>query len=186
MPRKPTKTSGASVSVKQATLDLLRGVRHQESVRQSRLDRIAVPQRLARRYRLCAGPAGSLRHRHGRRLCPGHPQRGFCQSAFGRRRRQRARQHLHRPPQPDAAGDHRGPAGALASCRCSRFSMPSAPRNFPVPTSSSRSSRRGPRMCRRRSRAPITWRCSRLAGRPLFRCRSTTGPIQRGRWKSAA
>ena len=87
-------------------------VRHQESVRQSRLDRIAVLERLARRYRLCAGPAGSLRDRHGRRLRAGHPQRRLCQSAFRRRRRQRARQYLHRAPQPDAAGDHRGPAGA--------------------------------------------------------------------------
>ena len=88
------------------------GVRNQESVRQSRLDRIAVPERLARRYRLRAGLAGSLRDRHGRRLRPGHPQRRLRQSAFRRRRRQRARQYLHRPPQPDPAGDHRGPAGA--------------------------------------------------------------------------
>ncbi len=88
------------------------GVRHQKSVRQSRLDGIAVPERLARRYRLRAGPAGSVRGRHGRRLRPGHPQRRLRQSSFRRRRRQRARQHLHRAPQPDPAGDHRGPAGA--------------------------------------------------------------------------
>ena len=88
------------------------GVRHPKSVRQSRLDRIAVPERLARRYRLRAGLAGSVRDRHGRRLRPGHPQRRLRQSAFRRRRRQRARQHLHRAPQPDAAGDYRGPAGA--------------------------------------------------------------------------
>ena len=88
-------------------------LRHQEGVRQSRLDRIAVPERLARRHRLCARPAGGLRGRHGRRLRPGDAQRRFRQSAFRRRRRQRARQYLHRAPQPDAAGDHRGPAGAL-------------------------------------------------------------------------
>ncbi len=69
--------------------------------------------RLARRHRLCAGLAGGLRGRHGRRLCAGHPQCRFRQPAFRRRRRQRARQHLYRAPQPDAAGDHRGPAGAL-------------------------------------------------------------------------
>ena len=87
-------------------------IRNQESVRQSRLHRIAVPERLARRYRLRAGTAGSLRDRHGRRLCAGHPQCRFRQPAFGRRRRQRARQYLYRAPQPDADGDHRRPAGA--------------------------------------------------------------------------
>ena len=117
--------------------------------------------------------------RHGRRLCAGHPQRRLRQSAFGGRRRQCARQYLHRPPQPDAAGDHRRPAGALASCRCRRFSMPSARRNFRGPMSNTASSRRAPKTCRPRSRAPITWRCSRPAGRPSSRCRSTTGPIRR-------
>ena len=71
-------------------------VRHQKGVRQSRLDRTAVPERLARRHRLRAGPAGSLRRRHGRRLCAGDPQRRLRQSAFRGRRRQCARQYLHR------------------------------------------------------------------------------------------
>ena len=52
-------------------------IRHQESVRQSRLDRIAVPQRLAGRHRLRARPAGSLRHRHGRRLREATRNAGF-------------------------------------------------------------------------------------------------------------
>ncbi len=42
-----------------------------------------------------------------------------------------------------------------------------------------------PRTCRRRSRAPITWRCSRPAGRPSFRCRSTTGPTRPNRSRRA-
>ena len=88
-------------------------VRHQEGIRQSRLDRAAVPERLARRHRLRAGPAGSHRHRHGRRLRAGDPQRRLRQPAFGGRRRQRARQYLHRAPQPDTAGDHGGAAGTL-------------------------------------------------------------------------
>ena len=135
--------------------------------------------RLARRYRLRAGPAGSLRDRHGRRLCAGHPQCRLRQSSFRRRRRQCARQYLHRASQPDAAGDHRGPAGAQHPAAAGRFSMPSARRNFRGPMSSSGSSRRAPKTSRRRSRAPITWRCSRPAGRPSSRCRSTTGPIRR-------
>jgi hypothetical protein len=45
--------------------------------------------------------------------CTGDPQRRLRQSAFGGRRRQRARQCLHRLSQPDAARDHRGPAGTL-------------------------------------------------------------------------
>ena len=36
-----------------------------------------------------------------------------------------------------------------------------------------------PKTCRRRSRAPITSRCSRPAGRPSYRCRSTTGRARR-------
>ena len=88
-------------------------LRHQKSVRQSRLDRAAVPRRLARRHRLCAGPAGSVLHRHGRRLCAGDAQCRLRQFAFGGRRRQCARQYLHRASQPDAAGHHRRPAGAL-------------------------------------------------------------------------
>ena len=107
-------------------------VRHQARVRQSRLDRTAVPQRLARRHRLRARPAGSLRRRHGRRLCAGHPQRRLRQFAFRRRRRQCARQYLHRPPQPDAARHHRRPAGALdpaaagLSLRRARFRISAA------------------------------------------------------------
>ena len=88
-------------------------VRHQARVRQSRLDRTAVPERLARRHRLRARPAGGERRRHGRWLCAGDPQCRLRQSAFRRRRRQCARQYLHRPPQPDAAGHHGGPAGPL-------------------------------------------------------------------------
>ena len=42
-----------------------------------------------------------------------------------------------------------------------------------------------PRTCRPRSRAPITWRCSRPAGRPSSRCRSTTGRIRRSRSRRA-
>jgi len=38
---------------------------------------------------------------------------------------------------------------------------------------------------RRRSRAPITWRCNRRADRPSCRCRSTIGPIKRRPWKPA-
>ena len=88
-------------------------VRHQKGLRQSRLDRTAVPQRLARRHRLRARPAGSLRRRHGRRLCAGDPQRRFRQPAFRGRRRPCARQYLQRLSQPDACGDHRRPAGPL-------------------------------------------------------------------------
>ena len=61
----------------------------------------------------CSGLQEASVDRHGRRLCAGHPQRRLRQSAFGRRRRQCARQYLHRASQPDPAGDHRGPAGAL-------------------------------------------------------------------------
>ena len=56
---------------------------------------------------------------------------------------------------------------------------------FPRPYVKFASSRRAPRTCRRRSRAPITWRCSRPAGRPSSRCRSTTGPIRPSRSKRA-
>ena len=178
--RKPAKARQQSVTVKEATLRPAARVRHQEGIRQSRLDRTAVPERLARRHRLRAGPAGSHRDRHGRRLRAGHPQRRLRQSAFGGRRRQRARQHLHRASQPDAAGDHGGAAGALDPAAAGVPSMPSAPRNFRGPMSNTASSRRAPKTCRPQSHAPITWRCSRPAVRPLYPCRSTTG---RGRRK---
>ncbi len=48
-----------------------------------------------------------------------------------------------------------------------------------------RSSRRGPKTCPPRSRVPITWRCSRPAARPLFRCRLTTGTIRPSRSRRA-
>ena len=51
--------------------------------------------------------------RHGRRLRPGHAERGVREPALGRRRRQRHGQHLHRLSQPHAAGDHRRAAGAV-------------------------------------------------------------------------
>ena len=56
---------------------------------------------------------------------------------------------------------------------------------FPGPMSNTASSRRGPRTYRRRSRAPITSRCSRRAGRPSSRCRSTTGRGRHSRSKPA-
>ena len=179
--RKSAKTASAALTVKDATFGLLRAFGIKQRVRQSRLDRAAVPQRLARRHRLRARPAGSLRRRHGRRLRAGDPQRRLRQPAFRRRRRQCARQYLHRVPQPDAAGHHRRPAGALDPAAAGRSSMPSARRNFRGPTSNTASSRRGPRTCRRRSRAPITSRCSRPAGRPSSRSRSTTGRVRRSR-----
>ena len=184
--RKPASTVKTSVTVKDATFNLLRAFGIKKVFGNPGSTELPFLARLARRYRLRAGPAGSLRDRHGRRLCAGHPQCRFRQSAFGRRRRQCARQHLHRAPQPDAAGDHRGPAGAQHPAAAGRSSMPSAPRNFRGPMSNSASSRRAPRTCRRRSRAPITWRCSRPAGRPSSRCRSTTGPIQPSRSRRAA
>ncbi|MGY4356212.1 hypothetical protein ACVW0J_002705 [Bradyrhizobium sp. i1.7.7] len=41
------KSGSKSVTVKQATLDLLALAGHRQGVRQSRLDRAAVPERLA-------------------------------------------------------------------------------------------------------------------------------------------
>ena len=56
---------------------------------------------------------------------------------------------------------------------------------FPRPYVKYSSSRRAPKTCRQRSRAPITSRCSRPAGRPSSRCRSTTGRVRRSRSRPA-
>ena len=87
--------------------------------------------------------------------------------------------------QPDAAGDHRRPAGALdpaaaglSLCRA-RVGISAALRQI------QRRAGAAPRTCRRRSRAPITSRCSRPAGRPSSRCRSTTGRVRRSRSRRA-
>ena len=86
--------------------------RHDDDLRQPGLDRAALLQGRARRLPLRARAAGVVGGRDGGRLRAGDAQRGVRQPALGRRRRPRARQHLHRDAQPDAARDHRGPAVA--------------------------------------------------------------------------
>jgi benzoylformate decarboxylase len=51
------------------------------------------------------------------------------------------------------------------------FLFNESPVEFPKPYVKWSSSRRGRKTCRRRSRAPITWRCRRRADRWSFRCR---------------
>ena len=59
-------------------------------------------------------PPGGRRGRHGRRLRPGERRARARQPAHRARGGQRDGRDLQRPGQPLAAGDHRGPAGALA------------------------------------------------------------------------
>ena len=181
MSPKPTKTTAPHRQGRHAPSAAR--VWHPKGVRQSRLDRIAVSRRLARRHRLCAGPAGSFRDRHGRWLCAGHPQRRLRQSSFRRRGRQCAWQHLHRAPQPDADGDHRRTTGAqppaaagVSLCRA-RLGISAALCQIQRRAGARRRRARRDRAC------PIMWRCSRHAGRPSSRCRSTTGTIPPSRSK---
>ena len=96
--------------------------RHQD-VRQSRHDRAAdhACALLGAGDGLCAGPPGSRRDRHGRRLCPRLGQAGVVQRPCGARPRQRHRLDLHladvghaddRDGRPAGAGPrpHRAPA----------------------------------------------------------------------------
>ena len=160
-------------------------VRHQARVRQSRLDRTAVPQRLARRHRLRARPAGGLASSAwptAMRRRPAMPASSICIPAPA----SAMRSAISTPPTATRRRWSSPPASRRArSCRCRPFSTPSAPRNFRGPMSNTASSRRAPKTCRRRSRAPITSRCSRPAGRPSSRSRSTTGRAPRSRSKPA-
>ena len=136
-------------------------IQHSHRVRQSGLDRTAVPERLAEGYRLRAGLAGSLRRRHGRRLRTGNAQRRLRQPAFSSRRRQCARRDLHRASQPDADGHHRRstgaqhPAAAGVSLRRARVGIPPALRQVQRRAGTRRrcARRHRPRLLRRHAAA---------------------------------
>ena len=87
--------------------------RHQD-VRQSRHDRAAdhACALLGARDGLCAGPAGSRRHLHGRRLRPRLGQAGVVQRPCRARPRQRHRLDLHLADVGHADDRHGRPAGA--------------------------------------------------------------------------
>ena len=112
MSRKPAKTAGTSVTVKHATLDLLRAFGIKKVFGNPGSTELPFLSDWPDDIDYVLGLQEASVDRHGRRLCAGHPQRRLRQSAFGRRRRQCARQYLYRAPQPDADGDHRRPAGA--------------------------------------------------------------------------
>ena len=131
--RKPAKTAAPRSPSRTRPFDLLRAFGIKKVFGNPGSTELPFLERLARRHRLRARPAGGLRRRHGRRLRAGDPQRRLRQPAFGGRRRQCARQYLHRLSQPDAAGDHRRASRRARSCRCRRFSMPSARPEFPQP-----------------------------------------------------
>ena len=119
-------------------------------------------------------------------FAPGPGQRRAGQPAFRHRRRPCARQHLHRLPQSDAAGDHRRPAGALDTAVRAVSLFGTGARNCPSPTSNGASSRRGPPMCRPPSPAPTTWRCSRRADRRSYRFRWMIGTARASRLRAGA
>ena len=157
----------AGLTVRDAVFRAVARLRHDHDLRQSRLDRAADVPRLPRRLPLRARPPGIGRGRHGRRLRPGDPQRRSGQPPLRGRHRPRARQSVHRLPQPHAAGRRRRPAGALDPALSSVPLRRAGDRIPQALCQMERASRRAPRTCPPRSPAPIISPCSRRAG-PVF------------------
>ncbi len=130
--RKSAKTASAALTVKDATFGLLRAFGIKRVFGNPGSTELPFLSDWPDDIDYVLGLQEASRRRHGRWLRAGDPQRRLRQSAFRRRRRQCARQYLHRPPQPDAAGHHRRPAGALdpaaagLSLRRARFRISAA------------------------------------------------------------
>ena len=115
MSRKQAKIAGASVTVKQATLDLLRAFGIKKVFGNPGSTELPFLSDWPDDIDYVLG----LQEASVVGMADGYAQAtrnaGFVNLHSGGRPRQRARQHLHRAPQPDTAGDHRGPAGAQHS-----------------------------------------------------------------------
>ena len=161
----PIAAAAASqLTVREAVFRLLRA-RPDHHLRQSRIDRVADVPRFSRRLPLRARAAGIGRARHGRRLRPGDAQRRRWSTSI-RRSASATRSATCSPPSATARRSSSSPASRRArSCRSSVPVRRAGRPNFPSPMSNGAASRRGPRTCRRRSRALTISPCSRRAGR---------------------
>ena len=128
--RRQTRPTSRSSATSFRSFPLLR---HDDHLRQSRLDRTADVQGFSRRLPLRARPSGIHRPRHGRRLCASDAPPRPGQPPLLRRRRPCPWQSLHRLPQPDARSSSPPASRPAPSCRSSLSCSPSRPTDFPKP-----------------------------------------------------
>ena len=147
-------------------------------VRQSRLNRAAVPGRLPRRLPLRARPAGGGRGRDGGRLRPSHRAAGARQPAHRARSRQRDGRDLQRAGRTRRRSWSRRPAGARDDDARGPAHEP-RPTRCPNRSSSGATSRRAPRTCRRRWHAAYHLAALRPTGR-------SSSPIPMDDWAADA